>query len=153
MCVCVCVCVCNHCCRGVSVSITYNEYVFVALGIHHLWPVQLYSIFPHYLINNTFKKKKVIQCAFWFPLQLLSGTFLSLRRSDQDMIKSVYWSPYNVPILLVSFLCHLDFRNIFWKIIKYYISGKSIQWEPSCSMWMDRQIISLWSSRKMLLPD
>jgi len=25
----------------------------------------------------------------------------------------------------------------FWKVLKYQFSGKSIQWEQSCSIWMD----------------
>jgi len=51
-------------------SITYSECVFAALDIQntmhmyhfHLWPVQLYNIFSHYLINRQdFRKKKVIE--------------------------------------------------------------------------------------------
>jgi len=62
---------CNHCSRGKAISITYSECVFVALIIQHakrmrhtillLWPVRLYHIFPHYLINGTIFGKKVIQ--------------------------------------------------------------------------------------------
>jgi hypothetical protein len=57
---------CNHCCSGKAISIIYYECVFVALvilhaGVHvpycHVWPVWLYYIFPHYLINGTIKKK------------------------------------------------------------------------------------------------
>jgi hypothetical protein len=48
-----------------------------------LWPVWLYQIFRHYLINGKiFEKKKLlnIKCAFRFSLQFLSKTFLILRR-------------------------------------------------------------------------
>jgi len=46
-------------------NITYSECVFVALGtqreVHtpycHLWPLCLYYIFPHYLINATIFEK------------------------------------------------------------------------------------------------
>jgi len=43
-------------------SITYRECLFVALGAQHAmrtrrvlhpWPVRLYNIFTHYLINGT----------------------------------------------------------------------------------------------------
>jgi hypothetical protein len=64
----------------------------------HLWPAPLYNIFPHYLINGTiFRKKKLLntKCVFWLPLQLLSETFLILRRNEQDTIINVYWSSYN----------------------------------------------------------
>ena len=60
----------------------------------HLWPVQLYSIFPHYLINCMIFRRTLLntQCVFWFSLQLLLWTFLILRRNERDMIKSVCWS-------------------------------------------------------------
>jgi hypothetical protein len=49
----------------------------------HLWPVRLYNILPHYLINGQIfgGKKKLwnTKCVFWFPLQLLSETLLILR--------------------------------------------------------------------------
>jgi len=62
---------------------------YLACNVHvpycHLWPVQLYSIFPHYLINGTIFKKKVIEhkmCVCVFSLQLLCGKFLILRRIE-----------------------------------------------------------------------
>jgi hypothetical protein len=50
-------------------SITYSECVYVVLVIQHakrrhshLWRVRLYHIFPHYLINGKFfRKKKVFE--------------------------------------------------------------------------------------------
>jgi hypothetical protein len=50
----------------------------------HLWTVWLYHIFPHYLINGTILGKKLlnIKCVFWFSVQLLSETFLILRRIE-----------------------------------------------------------------------
>jgi hypothetical protein len=53
---------CNHCCRGKAIGITYSECVFVpldiqrALRMRHIVncePVELYNIFPHYLIYTT----------------------------------------------------------------------------------------------------
>ena len=56
----------NHCCSGKAISITYSEFVFVALVIQYairmrnivMCPVRLHSIFPHYLINGTILGKK-----------------------------------------------------------------------------------------------
>ena len=54
----------------------------------HLWPAQLYNNFPHYPINGTIFGRKLLnsKCVFWFSLQLLSETFLILRRTERDMI-------------------------------------------------------------------
>ena len=58
---------CSHYCSGKSVSITYFECVSVALkypacNAHapfcQLWPVRLYSIFPHYLLKGTIFEKE-----------------------------------------------------------------------------------------------
>ena len=49
---------CNHCCSGKAISITYFGFVFVVTSMHahapycHLYPVRLYNIFPHNLINS-----------------------------------------------------------------------------------------------------
>ena len=64
--ICLCACSCVH----------------VALW-RHLWPLWLHHSFRHYLINDAIFRKKLltIKCVFWFSLQLLSITFLSLKRS------------------------------------------------------------------------
>jgi hypothetical protein len=47
-----------------------------------------------------------------------------------------------VPVILVWSQWNLSFQDSFWNILKYQISWKSAQWEPSCSMhkdgWLDR---------------
>jgi len=55
----------------------------------HLGPAPLYSIFPHYLINSTIFEKKLLntKCVILCSLQLLSETFLILRRNKRAMIK------------------------------------------------------------------
>jgi len=55
----------------------------------HLWPDQLYSVFPHYLVNATIVQKGFlnVKCVFWFALQSLSQTVLILRRKKRDMSK------------------------------------------------------------------
>ena len=56
----------------------------------YLWSFRLYNIFPHYLINSTISEIKLLNTkyVFWFSLQVLSETFLILRRSVTDIIIS-----------------------------------------------------------------
>ena len=73
---------------------------------HHI-STGIYHISPHYLINGTIfgGKKKLLntKCVFWFSVQLLSETFVILRRIQRDVIKNVYWSPYIAQLILVKF--------------------------------------------------
>jgi len=43
------------------------------------------------------------------------------------------------PLLLSDFKETLVFSTYFRKIFKYSFSGKSVQWEPSCSVRTDGQ--------------
>jgi hypothetical protein len=51
-----------------------------------LWHVWLYHVFAHYVIDDMTLKKKIltIKCLFLISPQLLSKTFLNLRRNQQD---------------------------------------------------------------------
>ena len=100
----------------------------------HLWPVWLYHIFTHYLTNGAIFGKKLlnIKCVFWFCLQLLSETFLILRRIQRNIIINVQRSSCKVPLLLSDFKETWIFSADFRKILVYQISWKSVQWEPSC---------------------
>jgi hypothetical protein len=90
---------CNLCCSEKTIGITYSEHVFVALGMQCACTilssvacpaVQYFSTLPHK--RHDFRKTKLnIKCVYLFSLQLLSGTFLILRKIEQDMIKSVYF--------------------------------------------------------------
>jgi hypothetical protein len=68
----------------------------------HLWPAPLYNIFPHYFINGTIFEEKLwnLKCVFRVSLQLLSETFLILRRIEWENIKNVHGSSCKVPVIL-----------------------------------------------------
>jgi hypothetical protein len=53
--------------------------------------VRLYNIRPHYLTKGTIFGKKLlnISCVFRYYLQLSSEIFLTLRRTERDMIKNL----------------------------------------------------------------
>jgi Fe-S-cluster formation regulator IscX/YfhJ len=85
-----------------------------------MWTVRHYNIFPLYFINGTILGKKLLKtkCVFWFPLQLLSQTFLILRRNERDMIKYVYWSSCKVPVIIFRFWWNFNFLDSFSKSIQ-----------------------------------
>jgi len=106
----------------------------------HLWPAPLYSIFPHYLINGTIflKKKKIIEhkiCVLIFSI-ILSEKFIILISTVRDNI-SICWSWCKIPVILFRFWRNFNFLDTISKRNQYQISWKSVQWEPSYSVWTD----------------
>jgi hypothetical protein len=88
----------------------------------HLWPVWLYHIFPHYLINGTIFGEKIlnIKCVFWFSVQLLSEIFLMIRRIQWDIIINVHRSSCKVPLLLSD----INETWVFSQIFEPYLNMK-----------------------------
>jgi len=56
-----------------------------------------------------------IKYVFWFPLKLLSGAVLILRRTERDVIKDIYRSCCKEPIILARLYWNSNFLNRFSK--------------------------------------
>jgi hypothetical protein len=79
----------------------------------HLWPLWLHHIFPHYLINGAIFEKKLlnIKCVLRFSLQLLSKTFLILRRIRRDIAINVETYSHTVSDFNDIWIFSTDIRN------------------------------------------
>jgi len=93
-----------------------------------VWRARLHCIFTSYPINDRIFENKLLnaKCVFWVSLHPLTATFLILRRSEWDVIKTIYWSLCKVPVILVRYSWNLNFLTDFRKILKYQISWKSV---------------------------
>jgi len=94
----------------------------------------LHNIFPHYLINGTIFGKRLLntKCVFWFSVQLLSETFLILRRTERVMIINVHRSSRTVPATLIRFSERWNFHDRFSK----KSSGVKFHENPSRESWV-----------------
>jgi hypothetical protein len=122
----------NHCCRGKAISITHSEHVSVVLVIQHakrmrriIWSSVACLVLPYFFTlshkQHEFRKNILnIKCVFWFFLNLLSETFLILRRIQRDIIVNVHRSHVKYPLFLSDFnetwIFSTDFRKKTSKI-------------------------------------
>jgi hypothetical protein len=97
-----------------------------------------FSKLSHKRHDFLLKKSYWTRNMFRVSLQLLSEVFFILRWNERDMIENVSWSSCTVSVILSDFNETWILSTEFRKIPKYQISWKSVQWEPSCSMWSDR---------------
>ena len=117
----------SHCCLGKAIWVKHHKCVtsILALVIRHAPSVWLYNIFPHYLTNGTtfggwgggvIEQK----CVFWFSLQLLSETFLILRRIQRVIITNIRKSSRKV-----TYFCHISIKiEISREILEKYLNIK-----------------------------
>ena len=104
------VCVCSLRYRTCNAHATY----------WNLWPAMLYNICQHSHKRSDFQKINLLntKVSFDFLLQLLSETFLTLRRTEWSRVKYGYWSSCKVHVILVRFEWDMDFLNRFYKNIQ-----------------------------------
>jgi hypothetical protein len=91
--------------------------------------VRLYTIVPHYLITGTIFRIKLLNTkrVFWFSLQLLSQTFLILRRTERYMIWNMWSTRYS---------CHISIQLEFsWQVFEKYYNIEFHE-NPSSGSWV-----------------
>jgi len=131
-------------------TITYSECGSVNFLIQHAmrmrcivlspWPVWLYSIFPHSHKRHDFLKKQlIIKCEFSFCLHLLRRTFFNLKIIQRYIIVNALRSLLKYSPFLSDLNECWFFSTDFRKILKYQILRKFIEWDPKCSIRMDRK--------------
>jgi len=139
------------CVRGKAISITYSDSMSVVLVIQHAKRIgRIMSSVAcsalHYFSTVSHKRRDFREKAllnirvFWFSLQLSSEKFLILRRIQRDANINVQRSQVKYQLFLSDFNEAWIFSTGFRKEkknLRYRISWKSVQWEPSCSIRTD----------------
>jgi hypothetical protein len=87
--------------------------------LHYMSSVSFLTV-PYFFAlshkQQDFQKKIIAHCiCFYFSLQLLSETFLVLRRIHWDIIINVRRSSHEVPVVLVRCSWYLNFLDTFSK--------------------------------------
>ena len=100
----------------------------------YLWPVPLYSIFSHFHKRRDFRKKKKkilgITFVFRFSLQVLSETFLILRRTQRHIIKNVHRTLYKVQSFCQILIKLVLSPQIFEKYSNIKFHKNPSSWSP-----------------------
>ena len=134
----------NYCCNKIAIRMEYYECVFVFLPqlcdmwttclalFSRLWPIWLYHIFPHYLINCIIfiKKSLNIKCVPIFSTSF-PKKYLILRMLRRDITTNVHRPSCKVPLLLTDFNQNLTFSTDFQKSSNIKLDEK-----PSSGNWV-----------------
>jgi hypothetical protein len=134
---------CNYSCRGQTINITYTECVFVPLSIQcamrmrHIVVCGLFrsTVSFHIISKKARFKKKVIEHK---TCVLIFSTILTCSISHSKM----KWARYDgLQVMYPIFLTDLNENWIFLIDFREQLKlhEKSVPWEPSCSMRMDRR--------------
>ena len=77
----------------------------------------------------------------WFFLRLLSEIFLSLKRTERDMIINVHWSSYIIPVIPARIYWNLNFLDRLSKNpqISNFVIISPLRAEFCAGGWTDRQ--------------
>ena len=147
----VCLCFCRS-------YLACKLWLFCTTLLRHLWPLWLYHVLLHYLLNDTIfwpggegDLMLNTKCVFWSYVLLLSETFLILRRIQRTVTTNVH-----ISVCCTVPLCLLDINQtwIFWtgfrKILKYKISWKSFQIQSDC-VWLFHGATQTWLSWSSLV--
>jgi hypothetical protein len=110
----------NHCCYRKAICTAYSECVSVVLVTQHakgmgriILPSVVCLALPYFCTlshkRNDFREMLLnTKRVFWFFLQLLSETFLILRRTQRNIVINIDSFLCKVPVILVRFLSDVD---------------------------------------------
>ena len=92
-------------------------------------------IFPYYLIKEMILGKEDIDHKMYFLSKNSFGNFF--HDEFNEILTQVYACPYLKYPLLSPILAKHEFSPKFWKILKFQMLTKFVQWKPSFSMTTD----------------
>jgi hypothetical protein len=102
----------DYCWQGKAKGFKYSGYVYEVIANQRarcmrriMWPVWLYYVFPHYLINGMIFEKKLlnIKYMFLYDLPLLSEILLAQGRIYRYVITTVHRSSCKLSAILLGF--------------------------------------------------
>jgi hypothetical protein len=128
---------------SVAVVIQYAKHMH-RIALLYVACLALNDVFPHYLINGTVFREKLLntKCVFWFSVQLLSKTFLILRRIRLDIFINVRRS--SCKVMLSDFNATWISRPIFEKFsdTEFHLSPMEVEFWADGRTVMTKVVVS-----------